>query len=716
MNTARRTKSNALYILLFLQIFCSAGATAQTVNNNNNYNNRNRTEIYDPYKGKNGERLNAFGEPILDGKEQEKQDSVDAARGRTRDRTVYRNRYKDSIQVYKIISPTWDTTLVDTSLNISKLYKLNPLRKDEYGYMPFPTIAQGYTPMVLDLKPSLTPSYGISSRSMYYRNADEINYYDVRTPWSEAMYYTNVFSNMESHVLDFNFTANAGRLFNFSIGYRGKRTKEGLYNYTSNQHGQLVGTFSFHDKPYRYILRGHVTYQFLSANENGGLTAEGMEMFRSNDKEYSYRTTLPVNLSGSDAAVANRLGGTRFYVSQSYDLFNSSVKNPKGFRISLLNEIQYQHLTYRYYDPAFKDPDSNTGEKSINYYRSAVLPEAPRVDSSYFNTLDIAAGAGVNFPLVNIYAQGMIRYQSSTYAFQDSLAYGTGMDNREKISGNTVSVNLLGRWRPMRYFGADASFDYSLSGVFSDARILKLSAYAQLNPQNRLEGSYMNASYYAPLVARYYRSSFAMFNWKNDFKRIEANEIAVTLKSDKIINAQVKFTDISNYVYFDSLRTPRQFDDKVNVLSVTVSRDTRIRWFGWDNTVTYQNVSSGASVMPLPEIMVRSSLYAYFSMFRKAVTFMPALTLKYYSSFDAPMYNPLLSDYNLQSPSSVQQIGDYPYLDISLSAKIRRTRLFIKFENFTPWVTPSNKNYFSAPMYPYLDPTLRFGVVWDWFN
>ena len=83
MNTARRTKSNALYILLFLQIFCSAGATAQTVNNNNNYNNRNRTEIYDPYKGKNGERLNAFGEPILDGKEQEKQDSVDAARGRT---------------------------------------------------------------------------------------------------------------------------------------------------------------------------------------------------------------------------------------------------------------------------------------------------------------------------------------------------------------------------------------------------------------------------------------------------------------------------------------------------------------------------------------------------------------------------------------------------------------------------------------------------------
>ena len=69
----------------------------------------------------------------------------------------------------------------------------------------------------------------------------------------------------------------------------------------------------------------------------------------------------------------------------------------------------------------------------------------------------------------------------------------------------------------------------------------------------------------------------------------------------------MSFTDIGNYVYYDSLRTPRQYDGKVKVLALTVSRDTRLGWFGWDNTLTYQNVSSGDEVLPLPELIVRSS-------------------------------------------------------------------------------------------------------------
>ena len=74
--------------------------------------------------------------------------------------------------------------------------------------------------------------------------------------------------------------------------------------------------------------------------------------------------------------------------------------------MSLLNEIKYEHLTYKYYDPAFVSPSGSAGQKSLAYYGSGLLEGAARTDSSYYNTLDLAAGAGVNFPLVNIYAQG----------------------------------------------------------------------------------------------------------------------------------------------------------------------------------------------------------------------------------------------------------------------------------------------------------------------
>lgn len=703
-------------------LVCLGGFRAQAQTFDRYGGNRNdpydrHTDRQDPFdrnRAYGSDSLNAFGERILSREEQQRQDSVARASGRSvRDRKVYTNRYRDSIQVYKIIDFRGDTTLVDTTLNIGKYYRMNPTRRDEYGYMPFPNLAEGYTPLTLVENPSLTPEYGAPSRSMYYRRADQVKYYDVRTPWSEVMYHSNVFSNMTGQVLDFNFTANVGKQVNFSFGFRGKRTF-GLYNYTESHHGQLVATLSYHSKSYRYILRSHAMYQYLSDVENGGLTREGLSYFLSGNEQFSYRKTLPVNLSGDDDEVANRLGGTRFFLAQSYDLFHSSIKNPSAFRVSLLNEIQYEHRTYKYYDPAFVRPEGATGEKSLTYYDTPLLSDAARTDSSLFNTLDLAAGAGVNFPLVNIYAQGMIRYQSVNYTFPGPLASGSDIPLAER-SGNTVMVNLLGRWRPMRYFGADARLDYGISGQFSGARILHVSGYVQLNDKNRLEGSYRNASYYAPLTSQLYRSSYSRFNWYNDFKRIESNEIAVTLRSDKILDARVSFTDIGNYVYYDSLRTPRQYDGKVKVLALTVSRDTRLGWFGWDNTLTYQNVSSGDEVLPLPELIVRSSVYAYFSMFRKAITLMPAVTLRYFSAFDAPMYNPLLSDYNLQPASTRRSIGNYPYVDLSLSAKVRRTRIFLKVENVTKWLS-SSKEYFASPYYPSVDPVVRFGVVWDWFN
>ena len=700
--------------VLALFSLCGERAYGQIYDNREPYN-PNYDGFNKPFGDENAkDSITAFGERVLTRREQERQDSAARAAGRSvRDRKIYTNRYADSIQVYKIIDLKGDTTFVDTTLTIYKYYKLNPLRKDEYGYMPYPNLAEGYTPMVLSQDISLTPQYGARSRSMYYRRTEDIDYYDVRTPWSEVMYHSNVFSNMTGQVLDFNFTANVNKQLNFSMGFRGKRTF-GLYNYTESHHGQLVGTVSYHTKSYRYIVRGHVAYQYLSAVENGGLTDEGMELFASDDEQFSYRKTLPVNLSGSDDEVANRLGGMRFFLTQSYDLFHSSVKNPKAFRISLLNEIKYERQTYKYYDPSFYKPNSETAQKSLQYYGSALLKDTTRTDSSYFSTLDVALGAGVNFPLVNIYAQGMFRYQSANYAFPGPLAEDSPVQRAER-SGNTLMVNLMGRWRPMKYFGADATFDYALSGVFGGARILKISGYVQLDPRNRLVGSYSNASYYAPLMTQMYRSSYADFNWYNDFKRIESNEIAVTLQSDKILNASVSFTDIGNYVYFDSLRRPKQYADKVNVLAVTVSRDSRFGWFGWDNTLTYQNVSSGSEVLPLPELMVRSTVYTYFTMFKRALTLMPAVTVRYYTAFAAPMYNPLLSDYNLQPISTRQEIGNFPYVDFSISAKIRRTRLFIKAENITPWVS-KDKNYFSGPRYPYVDPVVRFGVVWDWFN
>lgn len=138
-----------------------------------------------------------------------------------RDRKIYTNRYADSIQVYKIIDLKGDTTFVDTTLTIYKYYKLNPLRKDEYGYMPYPNLAEGYTPMVLSQDISLTPQYGARSRSMYYRRTEDIDYYDVRTPWSEVMYIERVFQ-YDGAGVGFQFYGQRQQAAQFLDGFPGK--------------------------------------------------------------------------------------------------------------------------------------------------------------------------------------------------------------------------------------------------------------------------------------------------------------------------------------------------------------------------------------------------------------------------------------------------------------------------------------------------------------
>ena len=85
------------------------------------------------------------------------------------------------------------------------------------------------------------------------------------------------------------------------------------------------------------------------------------------------------------------------------------------------------------------------------------------------------------------------------------------------------------------------------------------------------------------------------------------------------------------------------------------------------------------------------------------------VTFKYFSSYNANAYNPLLGEFVLQNDT---EIG-FPTFDVFINARVRRTRIFFKVDNVTsPF---SKKNYFSAPNYPYRDLTIRFGLVWNWF-
>jgi hypothetical protein len=61
-----------------------------------------------------------------------------------------------------------------------------------------------------------------------------------------------------------------------------------------------------------------------------------------------------------------------------------------------------------------------------------------------------------------------------------------------------------------------------------------------------------------------------------------------------------------------------------------------------------------------------------------------------------------------------RKYGNYPYFDIFLNAKIKRARLFFKYEQLNSSFMP--QNYFISPHYPNPDASFTFGVLWQMFN
>ncbi|MDP5231581.1 MAG: putative porin, partial [Cellulophaga sp.] len=96
---------------------------------------------------------------------------------------------KMPITSYKIISFNRDTTYVDTTLSIQKEYKYNYLRKDDFELLPFANMGRPYNSLGLDFESSFFyPKLGASARHANFAELEDVNYYHVPTPMTEAMF------------------------------------------------------------------------------------------------------------------------------------------------------------------------------------------------------------------------------------------------------------------------------------------------------------------------------------------------------------------------------------------------------------------------------------------------------------------------------------------------------------------------------------------------
>ncbi|WP_115461336.1 putative porin [Winogradskyella aurantiaca] len=588
-----------------------------------------------------------------------------------------------------------DTTAVDTSLTIQKQYKFNYLRRDTYGLMQFANVGQSYNSLTLQFREKNNlPLFAGQARHFNYYRKEDINYYSVPTPFTQ-LYWKTVFE--QGQTLNAFFTVNTSRQLNFSVAYKGLRSL-GSYQNTLTSTGNFRFTTNYKTKNDRYHMRGHVVYQDLFNEENGGLKDEDLPKFVNGETEFRDRALFDPSLNAAE----NILVGRRFHLDHSYDLIKS-VDSVSVNVLSLTHQIGYEDKYYQF----------NEAGNSIDYF-------GPSFTTSTYdrvNLEDFYTNVGAAYQNETIgQLRASIGYKDLNYGYNsivilESQRVGNRIKNNF-LNFNASYANNFGKLGLSGRFGTNFSNEFK--GSFIDANV----SYA-FSEDFKFIGGFNINSRRPNFNFLLFQSDYVNYNWDNttDYDNVNTQQIFAEVVSNKWVNVLFDISNIQNYTYFNLAETtdsgvrvvkPEQSSESIQYFRIKAQKEFKFGKFGLENTLLYQNSSSSA--LNVPEFVTRNAFYFSDEIFRKALTLQTGVIFNYFTKYHMNRYDPLLAEFYTQNEV---EIGNFPRFDVFLNVKVRTARIYLMAEhvNFA-W---TGFNYFSAPNHPYRDFKIRFGLVWNFF-
>lgn len=601
------------------------------------------------------------------------------------------NAEKPDIKLYQRITLKGDTTALDTTLGIHKLNKFNYLRRDDLALLPFANVGQAHNRLSLQMPAfSYVPAFAAGARRETQLSASDIDYFRVPTPLTE-LYFKTAF--VQGQQLDAFFTTNVSEGLNISLAYKGVRSL-GQYQHILTSTGDFRGTIYYVSPGKHYQLKAHLVNQELLNQENGGLTESALLLYTSADPEFDDRGRLDVNFENAQ----NVLHNAGYYAQQEY-VFDPN--NTRNLLHSIGLETAHVAKSYLYTQKAAFE---GFGEayKADNLYTKATGFNT-RIKA--FAQLNLASGFQVT-PFVS--------HLKLRYGYDRILDLNSGVIPSE-ISNSFLVSGLEGKglWHTWQIkgsysqgFGGGSGFnqmDFGLQKSFGNG----FSVASQLMRDTR------------PVAVnlRLNQSDYKAYNWFNSFAPVTTQRVNVQLRMPYLGVLKASYTEIEDYAYFGLdenglLPRPVQYDQQVQHLNIHHDQTWRLGAWGYQSEVIYQNVLSGASVLPVPELLTRQTLFFEDEWFKKAAKIQTGVRLKYFTAFNLPAYDPVLAEFYVQN---AETLGAFPLVDFFFQTKIRQTRLFLIYEHMNQLFQGEN-NHFSAPGIPYRDASLRFGLVWNFFK
>lgn len=606
-----------------------------------------------------------------------------------------------TIDMYRFITIDNDTTYIDTSLTIQKEYSHNYLLKDIFGLLPFANDGQTYNTLQYSLTDfSPYPEFGFKAKHFNFLEANQIRYSSVATPVTELYFKTTV---RKGQSVDAFITLNTSENLNFSIAYKGLRS-EGEYLNQLSSTGNFRFTTNYNTKNKRYFAKAHYTFQDILNEENGGITT--IENFESEDPNYNNRQRFEVYFNDAKSF----LKGKRIFLDHNFRINSDKGAN----NLYLTHQFNYENKFFEYKQATVPSTVGGTVvDRFGESFKSSGINDQTRYNKMY-NRVGLVY-ENTTLGKFQFFADDF----RSNYYYDQILIFD---DQKVIPSAFSQEINSVGGQYEYRKNKWNGTFLYSRSVTAQSLSNLDAKLDYALNDNTQFSFKYQNINKLPNSNYNLYQSSYVQYNWSNDFKNEKINSISANAITPWF-DAEVQFSVLNDHLYFNNVSTlaqtsaktqivaPSQYDGTINYLSVKVSRELTFGNFALDNTILYQKVDQQDAVLNVPEIVTRNTFYYSNYLFKRALFLQTGIVLNYFSKYYANDYNPVIGEFFVQNE---KQIGNHPNFDFFINAKIQRTRIYFKAEHFNSSLT--GNNFYSSPNNPSRDFTIRFGLIWNFFN
>jgi len=537
---------------------------------------------------------------------------------------------------------------------------------------------------------------------------DNAVFMNTQVPFTEMVWTYGAPRETSEQTFRVRHSQNVNRFLNFGLIYD-IIYNLGQYNYQRAEDKTFTFFSSYTGTKYKIYFSAGVNN--ITSYENGGITGtDQLPLFKTTPRE------VPVNL-GSLNTATSILKNRNILLEQRYTVGKQTqkgdtVKNERESFTGLSGTFSHiftwenNRRTYidDYPESGFYDTIFISASETFDSLYSRSIKNTLRFDFATDETRKFSLGGGVGV------RNELFRFSQIVPTHDTTIADTSSWNKNNNVLVGRLYNNVGEKFRWMAngelYITGYRAGDFNLSG-----EIRKSFGWEKGTASWLITGSIINRgpSFW------YEQWGGNHFEWHNDLDKefridVGTSFIYPAFKTELKLNYAI----IDNYTGFDEYAIPFQHQGGLSVAALMVKKEFKAWKFHLATDILIQQ-SSNTEILDLPLLTTRSAgFFEHLFRFKQTngrLNTQLGVDVIYHTLYHAYAYMPATGRFYNQS---LVKTGNYPFINVFLNLKLKRTRIFIMFDHVNSGLM--SYNYLLTPYYPLNIRMLRYGLAWTFYN